>query len=346
MTAVVVPSADAPVGPTRRSLPRRRIVASTSAAAVLLMIILRLGAFTEAPTASVAVDVPAPTAAPMAPVTNTWEVLSPIPGGTGVIAGLGRRVIAFTPGALWPARILSDGTWRGVEGLPLGLDPAPTPALVVGGGFAVIGMVGDGTHVARYDPDGRFEAVRTVRGMTPGPAVAVHGDVVVFDATSTWGAVVGEDVTPFRAPGVVVGAVGGAEAIVVLDRDGELWTGTPGGDWAQIGSGWTSVVDGGAAVAVGGSAERGLAVVAGAHLESFGPSPFGATSGTGELVLVHDTSSDSLWGATPGGRFERIPLWTRNGFDGSLLSVVDGADVPVVWGLGSDGVERLWRWND
>lgn len=288
---------------------------------------------------------PEPSLPPMAVVRPpTASADGWIPSALGAVetrvAGLGGGVVAVDVDGIWPVRLLRDGVWRQLLGMPLGVVVAPGVGVAADSGFIVAGVEESRTVLFRYDSAGRFHGATTVFEVEAGVLGAVGGQTVVFDVATTRAVVVGSHT--IELPGVVVDVAGGS-GMTILTTDGRVHhSDDMGASWLTLGEGYSALVGSDPVYAMGATASVGLArMTVDRTLERVDGAPSGPTVSWGERPAVYDWSTDSVWALSETG-WERIPLWESEGFVGEFVSLIDGVAVPSVLGVTERGL-AVWQ---
>lgn len=342
---VEVPTAD---GALRQPAPHRRLPVGGIAAVVSLVALAwPVLPFSQAPSGAAVGDPPV-VAAPRVDAppqqATLWSTPIPLPDPGARVVGFGSSVVAVTPGAIWPASLLRDGAWSKLHGLPLGFALVDDVGVERADGFSLIGVSGGKTIFFDFGTDGRFGGARTVRGVAAGAVTSLGDRTVVFDVERSVGRIVGERTDPIEAPGRVTGVAASDPWLVVLTSDGVVYaTDDVGRTWSSLGEGFSALVSSEPVVAVGESAGVGLHRFEGERgLVRIERAPIGPTVSWGSEVAVHDWSNDSVWASSADG-WQRIPLWSRDGFHGSFRTLVPGTDVPTVVGVSAMGELAVWQ---
>lgn len=331
--SITVPTAEIRVlaRPDRRHWP----TLGTLAALLLAWPVVALGsaAQPEPPPPPVAVVRP-PTAS-----AGAW-VPSALGSGETTVAGLGSAVVAVDADGIWPVRLLRDGEWRRLLGMPLGVQVAPGVGTAVSDGFVVAGVEAGRTVLFRYDTAGRFLGATTLFDVEAGVLATVEGETVVFDVSAARAVVVGSGL--IALPGTVVDVAVGA-GLTILTADGLVHHSTDrGASWNPLAEGYVALVGVDPVYAVGATASVGLArITAGRSVDRLDGAPAGPTVTWDDRPAVYDWSTDSVWTLSETG-WERIPLWQSDGFVGAFVSLIDGASVPSVLGVTERG-PAVWQ---
>lgn len=342
---VEIPTAE---GTVREPTAHRRVpVVSLALAGSLVAFVWPVLPFSQAPSGAAMSDpavVAAPRIDPLPQQATLWSAPIPLPDPNARVVGFGPSVVAVTPGAIWPVSLLRDGQWSKLHGLPPGYALVNGVGVERGDGFSLIGVSGDRSIFFDFGADGRFGGAHTVRDLVAGAVTLFGGRVVVFDTERPVGRIVGERSEPIEAPGKVTDVAASDPWLVVLTEDGVVHATADGGqNWSPLGEGFSGLVSTQPVVAIGESAGVGLHRFEGLRgLVRIDRAPIGPTVSWGSEVAVHDWSSESVWTLTPDG-WQRIPLWSRDGFHGSFRTLVSGTDVPTVVGETATGELAVWR---
>lgn len=290
-------------------------------------------------------DRPPPVFSVVRPPTATagaWAAIA-VEGVDTRVAGLDGTVVAVDSEGMWPVRMLRDGEWRQLLGMPLGVSVADGVGTAVEDGFVVAGVADDRTVLFRYDSSGRFQGATTVFGVEAGVVSSVAGSTVIFDAGRPEAVFVGGETVTL--PGTVVDAASG-NGLTVLTVDGAVHhTNDLGATWTNLGSGYTALVGEEPVYAVGSSASIGVArVTDDGSLVRLEGAPVGPTVAWGGRPAVYDWSTDSVWAQTETG-WERIPIWGSHGFVGDFVAMIDDTTAPSVLGITQRGL-TVWQRGD
>ena len=271
--------------------------------------------------------------------TGDW-LATAVQGVETRVAGLGGTVVAVDSDGMWPVRLLRDGEWRQLLGLPLGVSVAEGVGTAVDGGFVIAGVGEERTVLFRYDTEGRFQGATTIFGVEAGVISHVAGMTVAFDAVRPVAVVVGVGTIPL--PGTVVDAAAG-DGLTLLTVDGVVHhTSDLGETWTTLGTGYATLVGVDPVYAVGSSASVGLGrVTDDGRLDRLEGAPVGPTVTWGDRPAVYDWSTDSVW-ALSETRWDRIPIWGSHGFVGEFVAMIDGSTVPSVLGITERGL-TVWQ---
>lgn len=260
--------------------------------------------------------------------------------GAAQVAGLGGAVVVVDTDGIWPVRMLRDGQWRQLLGIPLGVSVADGVGTSVDDGFVVAGVEEGRSVLFRYNASGRFQGATTVFGVEAGVVIDVGGQTVVFDATRPEAVVVGSGLVAL--PGTVSdAAVGGG--LTILTTDGEIHRAENLGEaWTPLGSGFVALVGEDPVYAVGSSASIGLVrVMRDGTLLTLERAPVGPTVTWGGSPAIYDWSTDSVWALSETG-WGGISLWESDGFVGDFVGMIDGASIPSVVGVTERGL-TVWQ---
>lgn len=330
--SITVPTAD-----VRAITPSDRhwLALGTVAAVMLAWPLVALGS-------ALRPEPPLPPTAVVRPPTSPEEGWIPSTLGAEEtrVAGLGGAIVAVDADGIWPVRLLRDGVWKRLLGMPLGVAIAPGVGVGIEGGFIVAGVEEARTVLFRYDSAGRFQGATTVFDVEAGVVGAAGGQLVVFDVATARAVVAGSHT--IELPGVVIDAAG-SSGVTILTSDGVVHHSDDGGaSWTTLGEGYSALVGSDPVYAVGATASVGLSrMTVDRTLERVDGAPAGPTVGWGDRPAVYDWSTDSVW-ALSGTGWERIPLWESDGFVGEFVSLIDGVAVPSVVGVTERGL-AVWQ---
>jgi hypothetical protein len=344
---VLVPTADRgsdPLGRRRSNAAPVLVVGLVAAMLAWPAVSFSVSPTDHATPALVAVPAPQISAFVPPPGTPRWVRAQRLLSEPDRVAAVGSSILAVTSGGMWPVSLLRDDGWHRLLGVPPGYRFGDEVAVTRSDGFAVVGTMGDRTVVLDYRPDGRFAGTTTVPNVIPGAVTVLRGEVVVFDAVEPHGVLVSLRQHSISTPGRVVDAGATDGWLLVLLENGTVHaTADAGSEWSQVGDGFRALLVTDTVVAVGGSVSVGL--------QRFEPTiglvpiaraPFGPAATWGGGVAIHDWSTEGVWWSTGKG-WERLPLWSRHGFTDTFVELVDGAAVPTVLAIGSDGEAAVWQ---
>lgn len=347
---VVIPTAEPPSATRGRRLTGPLAVCAAGLAVAGLA--WPAVSFSTAPTSTRAgaAAAAAPRVAPPAdsPEAGRWGFSLPLAPDAERVVGVGQTVLALGSARMWPVSMLTEDGWRRLLGIPAGFELAGDVAVEGRDGFSIAGRRGDRTVLFDFRSDGRFAGAHTVFGIQAEAMASLGDTIVVFDATRPTGAAVTSSVERFTPPGRVTDAASAGDWLVVLLEDGTAHaTADLGGEWTLIGRDFAQLVSVDSVIGVGTSATVGLhRLVPGEGFVRLGKSPRGPVVAWGGRVAVHDWSNDGVWLSSGDDGWERLPLWSREGFSGTFEALVDGAAVPTVIGRDDAGQRVLWQARD
>lgn len=288
---------------------------------------------------------PPPAVSVVRPPTATagvWVATS-VEGIDPRVVGLDGTVVAVDSEGMWPVRMLRDGEWRQLLGMPLGVSVAEGVGTAMDDGFVVAGVADGRTVLFGYDSSGRFQGATTVFGVEAGVVSHVAGKTVLFDAARPEAVVVGG--ATLTLPGTVVDAAPGTGLTVLTSAGVVHHTSDFGTTWTALGSGYAALVGTEPVYAVGSSASVGLVRVTDeGTLVRLEGAPVGPTVTWGASPAVYDWSTDSVWALGEGG-WDRIPIWGSHGFVGDFVEMIDGTSAPSVLGITRRGL-TVWQRGD